>query len=84
MRPSLDSKGEEEMNGSEKMIATSMSGLMQLGIDEDHAFRLIEDSDYCINADWDLVTDYLYKILNGTIVPDLPKPTDLPEDLFKI
>lgn len=71
------------MNGMEYDIAVSTSGLMQLGIDMDTAFSLIEQSDYCVNADWSLVIEYLTDILENGI-RELHKPTDLPEDLFEI
>ena len=71
------------MNGQEKNTAIAMSGLMKF-MSEEKAWSCIQFSDYCVGLDMELMKNHLDNILNGGIVPELDKPTDLPEELFTL
>jgi len=71
------------MNGMEKNIAISMSGLMGLNMTEEAAWVLIKKSDYCVGMDYSRMLEYLHDILNGGD-KTIQSPSDLPEDLFNV
>lgn len=71
------------MNGNEKNTAISMSGLMSLGMEEEIAWNLIKNSDYCVGLDRHKMLVYLHDILNGGDAT-VQLTTDFPDDLFNV